>query len=64
MAGERRDPLRPFETVVPLPVAAGIRPDNPDDEAARIAWTYFRNMCNRPKRKRDLRSWCWRGVGC
>ena len=43
MAGERRDPLRPFETVVPLPVAAGIRPDNPDDEAARIAWTYFRN---------------------
>lgn len=24
----------------------------------------FGNMCNRPKRKRDLRSWCWRGVGC
>ena len=43
MASERRDPLKPFEGVVPLPVAAGIRPDGADDEAARIAWTYFRN---------------------
>lgn len=43
MASERRDPLKPFEEVVPLPVAAGIRPDSADDEAARIAWTYFRN---------------------
>ena len=43
MASERRDPLKPFEAVVPLPVAAGIRPDGADDEAARIAWTYFRN---------------------
>ena len=26
--------------------------------------TTFCNICNRPLRKRDLRSWSWRAVGC